>query len=437
MAFFYQQTLAKSASLTGTSLHTGSQVSLRLSPAPIDHGIKFKRTDLPDEPTVDAKIEYVKFVERATTIAEGNVKVHTVEHVLSALCGMGVDNAVVEMNSNEPPIGDGSAYPFVELINKCGVEQQSALRRTMEVREPLHIETKTGSLLTIVPDRSFRVSCTQVGPEGRFTQYYSTEITPEIYRKEIARARTFVFYEDVKPLLDKGLIRGGSLENAIVVRGESVMGKEPLRYPDEFVRHKILDIVGDLFLAGCRFLGHVIAVKPGHAANAELTKALAKRYEHMISMAPAQVIPLGTGVMDAKDIMAVLPHRYPFLMVDRILSFEGVNKIVGAKQVTMNELFFQGHFPGNPVMPGVLQVEAMAQVASILLRKQAPEASGTGYFLSADGVKFRKPVIPGDMLVIEAELLRAKGNVGKASCRCLVNGEVTSEGILMFAFVLQ
>jgi UDP-3-O-[3-hydroxymyristoyl] N-acetylglucosamine deacetylase/3-hydroxyacyl-[acyl-carrier-protein] dehydratase len=437
MAFFYQQTLAKSASLTGTSLHTGSQVSLRLSPAPIDHGIKFKRTDLPDEPTVDAKIEYVKFVERATTIAEGNVKVHTVEHVLSALCGMGVDNAIVEMNSNEPPIGDGSAYPFVELINKCGVEQQSALRRTMEVREPLHIETKTGSLLTIVPDRSFRVSCTQVGPEGRFTQYHSTEITPEIYRKEIARARTFVFYEDVKPLLDKGLIRGGSLENAIVVRGESVMGKEPLRYPDEFVRHKILDIVGDLFLAGCRFLGHVIAVKPGHAANAELTKALAKRYEHMISMAPAQVIPLGTGVMDAKDIMAVLPHRYPFLMVDRILSFEGVNKIVGAKQVTMNELFFQGHFPGNPVMPGVLQVEAMAQVASILLRKQAPEASGTGYFLSADGVKFRKPVIPGDMLVIEAELLRAKGNVGKASCRCLVNGEVTSEGILMFAFVLQ
>src|SRR6202007_1453442 len=197
MAFFSQQTLAKSASLTGTSLHTGNQVSLRLSPAPIDHGIKFKRIDLPDEPTVDAKVEHVKFVERATTIAEGNVTVHPVEHVLSALCGMGVDNAVVEMNSNEPPIGDGSAYPFVELITKCGVEQQTALRRTMEVREPLHIETKTGSLLTIVPDRTFRVSCTQVGPEGRFTQYYSTEITPKIYRKEIARARTFGLYEDV------------------------------------------------------------------------------------------------------------------------------------------------------------------------------------------------------------------------------------------------
>jgi UDP-3-O-[3-hydroxymyristoyl] N-acetylglucosamine deacetylase/3-hydroxyacyl-[acyl-carrier-protein] dehydratase len=437
MAFFYQQTLAKSASLTGTSLHTGSQVSLRVTPAPIDHGIKFKRIDLPDEPTIDAKVEHVKFVERATTIVEGNVKVHTVEHVLSALCGMGVDNALVEMDSNEPPIGDGSAYPFVELINKCGIEQQAALRRTLEVRDPLHIETKGGSLLTIVPDRTFRISCTQVGPDGRFTQYYSTEIIPEIYQREIARARTFVFYEDVKPLLDKGLIRGGSLENAIVVRGESVMGKEPLRYQDEFVRHKILDIVGDLFLAGCRFLGHVIAVKPGHAANAELTKALAKRYANMISMAPAQVIPLGTGVMNAKEIMEVLPHRYPFLMVDRILSFEGDNKVVGAKQVTINEPFFQGHFPGHPVMPGVLQIEAMAQVASILLRKQFTETNGIGYFLSADDVKFRKPVVPGDMLLIEAELLRAKGNVGKASCRCLVNGEVASEGTLMFAFVSQ
>jgi UDP-3-O-[3-hydroxymyristoyl] N-acetylglucosamine deacetylase/3-hydroxyacyl-[acyl-carrier-protein] dehydratase len=438
MAFFYQKTLAKSASLTGTSLHTGSQVTLKLKPAPVDHGIKFNRSDLPDEPTIDAKIEHVKFVERATTISEGNVKVHTVEHVLSALCGMGIDNALIEMDASEPPIGDGSAYPYVELIKKCGVEEQTALRRTLEVREPLHIETKAGSLLTIVPDRNFRISCTQVGPEGRFTQFYSTEVTPEIYEKEIARARTFVFYEDVKQLLDKGLIRGGSLENAIVVRGESVMGKEPLRYPDEFVRHKILDIIGDLFLAGCRFLGHVIAVKPGHSANAELTKTLAKRHAQMISMVPPQVIPQGTGVMEAKDIMAVIPHRYPFLMVDRIVSFEGDNKCLGAKSVSINEPFFVGHFPGHPVMPGVLQVEAMAQVASILLRKHhSVEGGGIGYFMSADNVKFRKPVVPGDTLLIEAELIRSKGNVGKASCRCTVNGEVVSEGVLMFAFVLQ
>jgi len=436
MVFPHQQTLAKSASLKGTSLHTGEEVSVTLKPAPIDHGIKFKRVDLSDEPTVEARIENVRLVERATTLAEGNVKVHTVEHLLSALHGMGVDNAVVEMNGNEMPIADGSARAFVELIKKCGLQEQSAFAKVFEIRDTLHIETKSGSLLILVPDERFRISCTQVGPEGRFTQYYSTEITPEIYEKEIAQARTFVFFEDVKPLLDKGLIRGGSLETAIVIRGDSLMSKEPLRYPDEFVRHKILDVVGDLFLAGCRIRGHVIAVKPGHAANSELTKAISKRYTQMLAMVPPQVIPRGSAVMDVTDVQAVLPHRFPFLLVDRILAFEGENKIVGMKSVTINEPYFQGHFPGHPVMPGVLQLEAMAQVASILMSKRT-SLSGIGYFMSADEVKFRKPVHPGDTLIIEGELLRAKATIAKASCRCLVNGEVTSEAILMFAYVAQ
>jgi len=436
MVFPHQQTLAKSASLKGTSLHTGEEVSVTLKPAPIDHGIKFKRVDLSDEPTVEARIENVRLVERATTLAEGNVKVHTVEHLLSALHGMGVDNAIVEMNGNEMPIADGSARAFVELIKKCGLQEQSAFAKVFEIRDTLHIETKSGSLLILVPDDRFRISCTQIGPEGRFTQYYSTEITPEIYEKEIARARTFVFFEDVKPLLDKGLIRGGSLETAIVIRGDSLMSKEPLRYPDEFVRHKILDVVGDLFLAGCRIRGHVIAVKPGHAANSELTKAISKRYAQMLAMVPPQVIPRGSAVMDVTDVQAVLPHRFPFLLVDRILAFEGENKIIGMKSVTINEPYFQGHFPGHPVMPGVLQLEAMAQVASILMSKRT-SLSGIGYFMSADEVKFRKPVHPGDTLIIEGELLRAKATIAKASCRCLVNGEVTSEAILMFAYVAQ
>jgi UDP-3-O-[3-hydroxymyristoyl] N-acetylglucosamine deacetylase / 3-hydroxyacyl-[acyl-carrier-protein] dehydratase len=436
MVFPHQQTLAKSASLKGTSLHTGEEVSVTLKPAPIDHGIKFKRVDLSDEPTVEARIENVRLVERATTLAEGNVKVHTVEHLLSALHGMGVDNAIVEMNGNEMPIADGSARAYVELIKKCGLQEQSAFAKVFEIRDTLHIETKSGSLLILVPDERFRISCTQVGPEGRFTQYYSTEITPEIYEKEIAQARTFVFFEDVKPLLDKGLIRGGSLETAIVIRGDSLMSKEPLRYPDEFVRHKILDVVGDLFLAGCRIRGHVIAVKPGHAANSELTKAISKRYAQMLAMVPPQVIPRGSAVMDVTDVQAVLPHRFPFLLVDRILAFEGENKIIGMKSVTINEQYFQGHFPGHPVMPGVLQLEAMAQVASILMSKRT-SLSGIGYFMSADEVKFRKPVHPGDTLIIEGELLRAKATIAKASCRCLVNGEVTSEAILMFAYVAQ
>jgi UDP-3-O-[3-hydroxymyristoyl] N-acetylglucosamine deacetylase / 3-hydroxyacyl-[acyl-carrier-protein] dehydratase len=436
MVFPHQQTLAKSASLKGTSLHTGEEVSVTLKPAPIDHGIKFKRVDLSDEPTVEARIENVRLVERATTLAEGNVKVHTVEHLLSALHGMGVDNAIVEMNGNEMPIADGSARAYVELIKKCGFQEQSAFAKVFEIRDTLHIETKSGSVLILVPDERFRISCTQVGPEGRFTQYYSTEITPEIYEKEIAQARTFVFFEDVKPLLDKGLIRGGSLETAIVIRGDSLMSKEPLRYPDEFVRHKILDVVGDLFLAGCRIRGHVIAVKPGHAANSELTKAISKRYAQMLAMVPPQVIPRGSAVMDVTDVQAVLPHRFPFLLVDRILAFEGENKIIGMKSVTINEPYFQGHFPGHPVMPGVLQLEAMAQVASILMSKRT-SLSGIGYFMSADEVKFRKPVHPGDTLIIEGELLRAKATIAKASCRCLVNGEVTSEAILMFAYVAQ
>jgi UDP-3-O-[3-hydroxymyristoyl] N-acetylglucosamine deacetylase/3-hydroxyacyl-[acyl-carrier-protein] dehydratase len=436
MVFPHQQTLAKSASLKGISLHTGEEVSVTLKPAPIDHGIKFKRTDLSDEPTVEARIENIRLVERATTLAEGNVKVHTVEHLLSALHGMGVDNAIVEMNGNELPIADGSSRAYVELIKKCGIEEQSAYAKVFEIRDTLHIETKSGSILILVPDEKFRISCTQVGPEGRFTQYYSTEITPEIYEKEIAHARTFVFFEDVKPLLDKGLIRGGSLETAIVIRGDSLMSKEPLRYPDEFVRHKILDIIGDLFLAGCRLRGHVIAVKPGHAANSELTKAISKRYAQMLAMVPPQVIPRGSAVMNVTDVQAVLPHRFPFLMIDRILAFEGENKIVGMKSVTINEPYFQGHFPGHPVMPGVLQLEAMAQVASILMSKRT-SLSGIGYFMSADEVKFRKPVHPGDTLIIEGELLRAKATIAKASCRCLVNGEVTSEAILMFAYVAQ
>src|SRR4051812_11800373 len=293
-----QQTLAKSAELMGVSLHTGEKVTLRLQPAPADHGIKFKRKDLQDEPTIDAKIENLKTVERATTIGEGSMRVHTVEHILSALTGMGVDNALIEMDANEPPIGDGSASPYVELIKKAGVAAQEKPRRAFTVREPIHIETKGGSLLVVLPDDKFRISCTQVGPNGRFAQYMSTEITPAIYEREIAPARTFVYYEDVEPLIEKNLIKGGSLENAIVIRGEAVLSKEPLRFTDEFVRHKILDIVGDLALFGARIHGHVVAVKPGHGPNAELARALVKQYAKMLPTLEPRVSIQGDGPLD-------------------------------------------------------------------------------------------------------------------------------------------
>lgn len=428
-----QRTLASSASLKGTALHTGENVTLTVRPAPAGHGFKFKRVDLPDEPVVDAKVESVKTVERATTLVEGSVKIHTVEHVLSALAGLGVDNALIEMDANEPPIGDGSAAAFVALIKEAGIVEQEAPRIYFEPREPVSIQVGD-SILTILPDTKFRISCTQVGPEGRFTQYLSAEITPDFYEKQLAPARTFVFYEDVKPLMDKGLIRGGSLENAIVARGDSVLSKEPLRFPDEFVRHKILDIVGDLALAGRKLRGHIVAVKPGHGPNTELARALVKRHADYISMAPTPIAAEG-GVLDVNEIMRTLPHRYPFLMVDRIIEFVEDTKAVGVKAVTINEPYFQGHFPGHPVMPGVLQVEAMAQVASVVMMRRTENVGKIGYFMSADSVKFRKPVFPGDTLFIHCEMLSAKKRLGKAACRCEVNGEVVSEGELLFGLI--
>jgi UDP-3-O-[3-hydroxymyristoyl] N-acetylglucosamine deacetylase/3-hydroxyacyl-[acyl-carrier-protein] dehydratase len=435
MATEFEQTLATFATLEGTSLHTGAKVSLTIRPAPEGHGFKFRRVDLPDQPFIDADVDKVKTVERATTLAEGSVKVHTVEHVISALTGMGVDNAIIEMDANEPPIGDGSSAPFVELIKKAGIVAQSSPRKTWEVREPMHLETSGGSIITIVPSKTFRVSVTNVGPDGRFTQYISSEVTPELYEKEIAPARTFVYYEDVKPLLEKGLIKGGSLENAVVVRGDEVMSKEALRYSNEFARHKALDLIGDLMLSGKRILGHVIAVKPGHGPNTEMAAKVKREYTKMRSLVPPINIPKGEAVLDIHDVLKILPHRYPFLLVDRIIDFEGDTKCTGVKNVTINEPFFPGHFPGHPVMPGVLQLEAMAQVSSVLMLRKPENQGKIGYFMSADEVKWRRPVLPGDTLFIEAEVIKIRGSIGQTRARCLVNGEVVSEGVLKFALV--
>src|SRR5947207_432310 len=432
----FQQTVGKIAGFTGTALHTGEKVTLRLHPATVDHGIKFKRKDLQDEPTIDAKIENLKTVERATTIGEGPVRVHTVEHILATLSAMGVDNAIVEMDANEPPIGDGSAQPYVDLIKKAGLAEQDAPRKYFEVRDTMHVESKTGALLVLLPDEKFRISCTQAGPNNRFTQFLSAEITPAIFERELAPARTFVYYEDVQPLMDKNLIKGGSLENAVVVRGDAVLSKEPLRFQDEFVRHKIIDLVGDLALIGRRIRGHLVAVKPGHAANADLARALAREQARRSEMEIPRAMPRGDGGLSTEEVMQVLPHRYPFLMVDRVIDFNGDNKITAVKSVSINEPFFQGHFPGHPVMPGVMLVEAMAQAASILLFKLAKSSSRIGYFMSADGVKFRKPVFPGDTIFIHAELTKARGNrLAKAKCHCVVNDVVVSEGELMFTFL--
>ena len=436
MSAALQHTLSGPATLEGTSLHTGEKVTLTLKPAPEGHGFKFRRIDLPDQPFINADVEKVQTVERATTLAEGSVKVHTVEHIISALTGMGVDNALIEMDANEPPIGDGSSRPFVEMIKKVGIVAQSTPRRVWEIREPLHLETGDGTLITIVPCKTFKVSVTNVGPDGRFTQYFSSEVTPATYEKEICAARTFVYYEDVKPLLDKGLIKGGSLESAVVIRGNEIMSKEPMRFHNEFARHKALDLIGDLMLSGVRILGHVMAVKPGHGPNTKMAATLKTEYLRMRSMVPsAIVIPDGESVLDINEVLRILPHRYPFLMVDRIVDCLGETKCTGMKNVTINEPYFAGHFPGHPIMPGVLQLEAMAQVSSVLMLRKPENVGKIGYFMSADNVKWRRPVLPGDTLFIETEILKMRGSIGQTRCRCLVNGVVVSEAELKFALL--
>jgi UDP-3-O-[3-hydroxymyristoyl] N-acetylglucosamine deacetylase/3-hydroxyacyl-[acyl-carrier-protein] dehydratase len=436
MASLKQTTVQVPQTVKGSSLHTGAEVALTIKPAPADTGFVFKRVDLADEPTVTAHIDNVKQVERATTLGEGSVKIHTVEHLLSALRGCGIDNALIEIDANEPPIGDGSARQFVEMLEQAGKRELDATVAEHEVHEPVRVTGRDGGYIIAWPSDRFEVSCTNANHLGKHTQYRTWNPETGNYAKEIALARTFVFYEEVQPLMEKGLIKGGSLENAVVIRGDAILSREPLRYEDEFVRHKILDIIGDLSLFPGRLKAHIYAVKPSHALNVELARELYKQYKQRLAQRmPFEHAPIGEGGMDSQDIMKVLPHRFPFLMVDRILGFEGNVKAVGQKAVSVNEPFFPGHFPGHPVMPGVLQIEAMAQVASILLGRATGLSGKIGYFMSADKVKWRKPVLPGDTLIIEVELTKSRGKIARAVGVCRVKNEIVSEAELMFGII--
>jgi UDP-3-O-[3-hydroxymyristoyl] N-acetylglucosamine deacetylase/3-hydroxyacyl-[acyl-carrier-protein] dehydratase len=436
-----QQTLNRPASFSGIGLHSGNRVNMTILPAPANSGIRFRRVDLDGKPEIEARVENVSETNRSTTLAKGNVKIHTVEHVLATLAGYDVDNAVVELDANEPPIGDGSAREFCRLIQAAGLVTLAEKREFYTPTVPMQLQSGE-TIMTIFPDEKFKITCTSADKMGRFTQFYSTEVTPQTWEKELSLARTFSFFEEIEYLFKNGLIKGASLENAVVIRDDAVLTTEPLRYREEFVRHKMLDIVGDLSLLGRPIRGHVIAVRPGHAHNVELVRRMAAQINKPIRAAqtfapppptptPTDITAPADGPMGIEELMKMLPHRYPFLMVDRILKIEG-NTIVGVKNVTMNEPFFQGHFPGHPIMPGVLQLEAMAQVAGILLFKRIQATNQLAYFMSAEEVKWRKPVVPGDVLVIEVELTRVRGKIGKAKSVCKVGGEVVSEASVTF-----
>ena len=436
-----QQTLNRSASFSGIGLHSGNRVNMTILPAPANSGVRFRRVDLEGKPEIEARVENIGETNRSTTLVKGNVKVHTVEHVLAALAGYGIDNAIIELDSNEPPIGDGSSREFCKIILAAGITQLPEKREFYTPTEP--IELRLGeSVMTLFPSDKFKITCTSADKKGRFTQFYSVELDENNWEKELSHARTFCFFEEIEYLIKNGLIKGGSLENAVVIRDDAVLTSEPLRYPEEFVRHKMLDIVGDLSLLGRPLLAHVIAVRPGHAANCEMVRRVTEQINKPLraaqtfapppvkAAAPETLIP-ETGAMDVQQIMKMLPHRPPMLMVDRVLRIEG-NKITASKNVSMNEDFFRGHFPGHPIMPGVLQLEAIAQVAGIVLIKQGETVNHVAYFMSAENVKWRKPVVPGDTLIIEVELVKVRGKIGRAKGVCKVAGELVSEADVTF-----
>ena len=417
-----QRTILREVSISGKSLHTGEEVQLTLKPAAVNHGIVFQRIDLFGKPELKPLVEFVTDLVRSTTIADGHAKVNTVEHVLSALNGCGVDNVLVEMNASEPPILDGSAKHFVNLIQQAEPVEQDAEREYFVLDEPISV-TRGASSIIALPHDGFRVTCTSTDDRGIHTQHLSLDIDPESYVAQVAPARTFTIYEDIEELLKLGKIKGGSLDSAIVIKGDKILSKEPLRFKEEFVRHKILDIVGDIALVGCRIRAHVVAERPSHRGNVMVARRLRR-----LKFRPAD----GTPVLEAERIFDFLPHRYPFLMVDRILEFEPGRRIVGLKNVTINEPFFNGHFPSHPIMPGVLIVEGMAQTGGLLLMNEVPDASTkVVYFMSMNDVKFRRPVHPGDQLQFEMEMLQYRGRVCRLRGVGTVKGQVVAEATLM------
>jgi UDP-3-O-[3-hydroxymyristoyl] N-acetylglucosamine deacetylase / 3-hydroxyacyl-[acyl-carrier-protein] dehydratase len=434
-----QRTLAREVSIKGSALHTGDAVTLTLKPGQVDSGIIFKRMDLSGAPEIRPRVDQVTDLVRATTIQSGHAKIHTVEHVLSALSGCGVDNVVVEMNASEPPILDGSAKPYVDLIMQGEPVEQENDREYFTLDSPVSV-TRGQSSVIALPCDELKISCTSADDRGIHTQHLSLSIDPDVYMTQIAAARTFTIYEDIEELLKLGKIKGGSLDCAVVIRGDKIISKEGLRFKDEFVRHKILDIIGDISLLGAPLKAHIIATRPGHAINADLTKALAVKLEERKKgpkkkPRPAMVMPHETE-LDIRRILDTLPHRYPFLLVDRVVEFVGDDTLVAIKNVSINEPFFQGHFVGNPVMPGVLQLEAMAQAAGILMLRRGTMEGKTSLLMSADKVKFRKPVRPGDQLILNAKLKKTRGaKLAMAEVTCTVDGQVVSSAELMFGII--
>ena len=433
-----QLTIKNAVEIEGVGLHTGARVKARLLPAEPNAGISFIRVDLPDSPVVKANTANVMESSRKlrrTSLSCNGAEVHTVEHILSALSGMMIDNIKVEINGPELPGFDGSALPFVELIKKAGIQSQPEHKRTFTVKDPIWLE-ENDTVLAILPDSELKISymLSYDHPLLR-SQYVSVVITPETYEKEIAPTRTFCLEAEAEELRRQGLGKGANFENTLVVGKDGVV-KNKLRFSDEFARHKVSDLMGDLYLLGMPLKGHVIAVKSGHPLNVRLLQKIRQQQERMRAGAMESKGPGIVGTpLDINDIKKILPHRYPFLLIDRVIELEDDKRAVGIKNVTMNEFYFPGHFPNMPIMPGVLIMEALAQVAGVMMLNKRENLGKYAFFMSMDKVKFRKAVVPGDQLVLETEVLKLRSKTVQVKAVASVDGKIVAEGEFMFALV--
>lgn len=458
-----QRTIAKEASMSGIGLHTGTSCTMTFKPAPENFGIKFVRVDLGGNPEIPANADNVVDVSRGTTLAVGEAKVHTVEHVLAAVVGLQIDNIIIELDGIEPPVGDGSSSPYVDVLMQAGFVQQDAPKDYLIIDETVmyHEEENQIDIVALPLDGYRATVMVDYQNPALGSQHTGLFDLEKEFATEFAPARTFCFLSEVENLANVGLIKGGDVDNAVVIidkeleEGEleklrkkigvvekvtigknGILNNKELRFRNEPVRHKLLDLLGDLALIGAPIKAQILAARPGHKANVEFAKQIRKLYQQKKLVKKFQFVKKEGVVFDTSAIERILPHRYPFLLVDKIVHLELDKKVIGVKSVTLNEPFFQGHFPGQPIMPGVLIIESMAQTGGVLLLNSFPNPEEKlVLFMQINNAKFRKPVVPGDQLYLEVELTQKKSKIIMMSGKAYVNDTLVAEADFMAGVV--